>query len=156
MGNISMVQSFKPALDEEQIAQAERQLGVSLPSDYRDFLLAHNGGHPRPNVFPLFGNKSGDQAMLEWFFGIHSGENYNLMDEASYFRDRVPRNLLPIAADPGGNLICLSVSGPDRGIIYFWAHEEEVEEGEMPGFDNVYFVAGSFSDLINNLTELRR
>ena len=29
----------------------ERQLGVSLPSDYAAFLREHNGGHPELSVF---------------------------------------------------------------------------------------------------------
>jgi hypothetical protein len=69
------------------------------------------------------------------------------------YQDRVPNTLLPVARDPGGNLLCLQLSEQDYGKVYFWDHEDEVAEGETPGFDNVYFVAASFDELLNNLSE---
>jgi hypothetical protein len=92
--------------------------------------------------------------MVDKFFGIHAGEYNRLLHYARWRGQRVPADLLPIGRDPGGNLICISITGPNQGKIYFWDHEEEVEEGQPPGYDNVYFVAGSLPALLASLTEL--
>jgi cell wall assembly regulator SMI1 len=154
MKNVIIYDSFLPSLREEDLTAVERQLGITLPSDYRRFLLTHNGGHPEPDTFPLSSFTEGDFGVLNRFLGIREGEYDDLVNYyTKVFRDRVPRNLLPIANDPGGNLICLSVSGPDRGKVYWWFHEEEADEGEPPTYRNIYFVADSFNDLLKSLTE---
>lgn len=63
----------------------------------------------------------------------------------------MPKNLLPIGEDPGGNVVSLSVSGPDKTKVYFCEHEREAEEGDAPNYDNVYFIANSFDDFLDNL-----
>jgi hypothetical protein len=77
----------------------------------------------------------------------------DLLDTAASMKDRMPPDVLPIGLDPFGNFICLGVSGPNRGKVYWWFHEEEADEGELPGYDNIYFVAHSFTELLDNLTE---
>ena len=54
MRNITIYESYPP-LKEDDIVAAERQLGISLPADYRNFLLKHNGGYPEPDAFPISG-----------------------------------------------------------------------------------------------------
>jgi len=153
MTNIIISESYPP-LREEDVVRVEQQLGITLPDDYREFLLMHNGGHPEPKYFPIKDNPSDDHGILEWFYCIQEGEYYDLRRQVQLLRGRIPPNLLPIADDPGGNLLCMSVAGPDQNTVYFWAHEEECEEGETPTYDNVYFVANSFSDLLGSLTHL--
>jgi hypothetical protein len=127
---------------------------VSLPSDYATFLRQHNGGSPEHSVFPIRGFSLDNRGVLAFFFGVKQGDTLDLADNAQgTFCNRVPRDLLPIGADVFGNLICLAVSGPNRGKVYWWFHEEEADEGEPPTYDNVYFVADSFNDLLNALTE---
>lgn len=153
MTSVAIYESHSP-LVEEDIAEVEQQLGVIFPPDYRAFLLAHNGGYPDPNVFPISGLQSDDHGILEWFFCIQAGDYNDLIRNTSTFRGRVPPNLIPIASDPGGNLICLSVTGRDVGTVYYWDHEEEVDEGEPPDYTNVYFIADSFSTLLDSLKAL--
>ena len=31
--------------------------------------------------------------------------------------------MLPIAVDPGGNLVLLAIEGEDTGKVFFWNHE---------------------------------
>jgi len=152
MANIQISDSYPPLIKAD-IAELERKLGISFPFDYKNFLLAHNGGHPTPDSFSIKGEAEGSKSMIQGFFGIQAGEYDNLFDTMQRYHSRVPANFLPIAYDPGGNLICLSVAGEDMGKVYFWDHEEEAEEGEPPSYDNVYFVADSFNDLLNSLTD---
>jgi len=154
MKNVIIHEPFEPPLTEVDVASVERDLGVSLPSDYRSFLLAHNGGHPEPDGFPIQDFPLSDFGVINGFLGIKDGEYDDLRNYKVVFRDRIPANFLPIARDPGGNLLCLVVNGPRKGKIYFWFHEEEADEGKPPSEDNIYFIANSFNDLLNSLTEL--
>lgn len=141
-------------LTEEDIATAEAELGLSLPEQYKRFLLNYNGGYPEPDAFPIQNNPSDTHGLVHYFLCIKKDDIYNLMTYVTRFRGRVPGELLPIAVDPGGNLICLSVVGANRGQVYFWEHEEEAPEGELPGYGNVYLVADSFDQFFNDLSKL--
>jgi len=151
--SVIITHSAEP-LTEEDIARAEDRMGRSVPLAYRNFLLAHNGGRPQPDGFRAYG-KNGeleDGSYVKWFFGINTGEYYSsLEDKLATYRRRMPSNLLPIASDPGGNVVCLSANGPDAGSVYFWHHEFETQP---PTYDNVWFVAPSFDEFINGLQDL--
>lgn len=150
---VKIRQSRKP-LSEEDIATVERRLGFPLPTEYMNFLLAHNGGRPEPKAFPIQENPSDDHGLVHNFMCIEENDNYDLLTWVERYRGRIPRNFLPVAKDPGGNLVCLSVSGDDRGKVYFWDHEEAARTGESPGYDNVYLVADGFHAFLDSLTTL--
>jgi hypothetical protein len=155
LGTIELSDTLGPPLSDVQITTLEDQLGVSLPSDYANFLREHNGGSPNPNVFPISGFDLDNQGIAAYFFGVKPGEFTDLVYSARVFNNRVPPELLPVAIAVFGDLICLAVSGPNRGKVYFWFHEWESDDDEPPTYDNVYFVANSFTELINSLTELK-
>lgn len=140
------------SLSEADVRSLEKELGFSLPAEYKDFLLNHNGGWPEPNEFPIEDNPSDDRGRVHYFLCIEDGDEYNLMDWVVDYEGRLPPGLLPIACDPGGNLICLSVSGENAGTVYFWDHEEEAGPGETPSYENAYHVAESFGEFLERLT----
>jgi hypothetical protein len=134
-----------------QLSRVEKQLGITLPEPYRRFLVRHNGGRPRPGTFqfgPVSEPYSG--SVVDWFLAVYEGEHNNF---EHYFHTyklnerRLPENLVPIAHDPGGNLICISVSGKDVGAVYFWDHERE----EGPPGEAVSLIATSFDDFLAGL-----
>jgi len=63
---------------------------------------------------------------------------------------RIPSNLFPFASDDGGDLICISLWGDDSGNIVFWDY---YNEHFPPTYANVYYIASSFSEFINNMFE---
>ena len=67
----------------------------------------------------------------------------NLLDE-----EAIPRDMIAIASDPGGNIISISLAREDYGTVYFLNHEYE----EM---DSSYLVkskiASSFTEFISQL-----
>ncbi len=142
-------------LSERDIVNTESQLGFTLPVAYRVFLLRNNGGRPQPNAFPIDNNPADTHGLVQAFLCIKEGDIYNLGTYVRRYRDRVPSGLLPIAVDPGGNLICLATSGVRAGKVYFWDHEEEANEGETPGYNNTYLIANSFDEFLNSLTLLK-
>ena len=123
-----MLENHEPVLTDERLRSAERKLGLDFPESYRRFLLAHNGGRPEPETFSL---PDGSTDLVDWFLGIHNGEEDNLLRYADAYKGRVPDDLLPIAHDPGGNLICLGIAPPRFGQIFFWDHNWEARKGSQ-------------------------
>lgn len=152
-----------PPVNPGEIDQLEQELGMSLPTDYRRFLLMFNGGQPEPSGFYFEGKPAGYGSMFEGprrydsecehFFGFNDVTWKSLRWNRAVLADRMPPELLPIGDAIGGNVICLGIAGPNRGKIFFWEHEEEVDEGEVAGYQNVYDVAESFDAFLNSLQE---
>ena len=138
----------------DEIKEAEKRMGLTLPKDYRDFLLESNAGRPeQPCVFEMKDphRDSMQEGTVERFLGITKSERTNLEDRVNGSRDRMPPDVIPIAYDPGGNLICLSIKGKHKDEVYFWDHEFEAEEDEEPTRDNLYLISKSFSGFLKDL-----
>lgn len=149
---IQKLSGVKEPLTEDELRRAEGEIGAGLPGDYRRFLLAHNGGRPEECVFRFkCEGKDWTPAAVAYFLAVYDGRHENLLEYHEAYRDRVPAGLLPVARDPGGNLILLGVSRGHEGRVYFWLQDSEPEE---PDFSNVCFVANSFDEFINSLREL--
>jgi hypothetical protein len=138
-----------PPDGERAIERVEQALiGDRLPDPYRRFLLTHNGGTPDPAGF-VYADESGPYTDSEVarFMGI-GDTNYDLEEWSEIYRGRMPEELLPIAVDPGGNVICLAIAGANRGAVYFWDHEAE---SDPPTWSNVHRLADSFDAFLANL-----
>jgi hypothetical protein len=123
---------------------------VKLPKSYKDFILSTNGGTPDKKIFFM---SNGEEGSVKSFFGIIADYSYGLLERIKMFSERIPKNMLPIANDSGGNLILLSVRGADYGRLYFWDHNWEAEEGKEPAYSNLTLVADSFNEFINSLKD---
>lgn len=137
---------------ETNIHELERELKKKLPSDYRNFLLRYNGGLPQPNTFSYTGRGGRRRSEgVRWLFGL----NLSQFRDSYYYRgmylDRIPTNCLAIGSVEGSNLILISFDGDDRGTVYFWDHDEEMEEGEAPTYDNLFFITKSFDEFLDSL-----
>lgn len=134
---------------EDQLSALERRIGATLPDDYRQFLIEHNGGRPSPREFVAVDGDEG--SAVHFFFTLDSNAPfYQLTKKLDVYRDRIPRKLLPIACDPFGNLVLLDLGARVRGSVYFWDHERENPDGEA-GWDNMALVASSFGNFISTL-----
>ncbi len=135
-------------ISDHDLMELERQLGFVLPMEYRNFLLIHNGGYPEPDVFPIHNNPVGNCGILHHYLCIKPGDVYDIWGTFKNYQGRIPPDFLPIAGDPGGNLLCLGIFGETMGQIYFWDHEEEFTDRPR---HNLYFVADSFFELLDKL-----
>jgi cell wall assembly regulator SMI1 len=134
-------------IDENSIIVIEKELGYSLPEEYRLHLLKYNGGKCKPNVFSFFENNKQTESSIDWFLAIYEGKYDNLKSYISTYiieQNRLPNKFVPIAHDAGGNLICISCSKEENGFIYFWDHEKE-------GDKNIYLISKRFNDFIESL-----
>jgi hypothetical protein len=141
----------------DAIAQFEARWGVMLPLEYKQFLLTSNGGMPIPENFEIPGFH-GQGSALTSFYGIHDGPEHNRLDRAcEVHKDRIPADLIPIAWDAFGNEVCIGWKGKRRGKIYFWDHEDELDENGLhrQDYSNVFLVANSLDEFLNNLYEYK-
>jgi len=142
------------ATSREEIARFEGRHGIVLPEDYARFLLKSNGGRPVPDGFAVPGWPHVN-SVLHHFHGLHDGNYYKLDEECARYSDRIPKDLMPIAADAVGNVICLGILGKRRGKIYFWDHEEELDDHgrSRQDYRNVYLVGNSLGEFLNKLED---
>ena len=148
---ITIINAKTPATS-ESISDFERKIGSKLPDDYKNFLLKYNGGQPCPNSFKFISNKD-DGSSVDKFLSLGKEKYSNLLKYYNIYKDRIPSGFIPIAHDAGGNLILMGANS-DNNKIYFWEHEMEVDEGDIPDMSNVYLISQSFSAFINNFHEI--
>ena len=134
-----------------EIEAAERSLGVTLPDDYKQFLLAYNGGRPEPNCFSV---KDRGDALVNMLFGVRDSQTrFDLARELELATelDPLPDGFIAVGNDPGGNSLLLSTAGSDRGEVYFWDRSGlwVREDGH-----NTFPVANSFTAFLESLRRL--
>jgi hypothetical protein len=141
------------ATSPEAITEFEARRGVLLPADYKAFLLKSNGGMPTPYVCEVPG-WHGRGSELGVFYGIHDDPDYQLDGACETYEERVPPDLIPIANDANGNNICIGWKGKREGKIYFWDHEDELDENGdfVQDYRNVFLVANSLQEFLDGLT----
>ncbi len=139
----------------EQIQAFEARTGIDLPDAYRKFLLASNGGEPTPDVFDV-PDWHGQSTILAGLYGIHDGPHRNLEKVLKGSAGVLPPQFLAIAEDAGGNLVCLGIQGKHRGHIYFWDHEDELDEDGKSKLDmsNMYLLAKDLNSFLDKLMPL--
>lgn len=143
-----------PRLSETDITQVEARVGWSLPEAYRVFLLIFNGGRPEPSDFsvPQWHYQA---SLVNDFSGIIPGRYNDIEKNIEILGYRLPNGFIPIADDPGGNAILLSLHGPTRGKVYFWDHENEPNEytDDVRDYPNIYLVADDFISFLHMLRD---
>jgi len=149
------LQHSYPKISEEEIIIFEQELEISLPKEYKKFLLQNNGGQPVHNVtFNLSKNGVKWEFPINIFFGISEEDtSYELSMTYAFFSERIPHQLLPIADDGIGNKICIGIEEEYYNKIFLWKFDKESQEDEEPTFDNVEELAESFNEFLKYLKE---
>jgi hypothetical protein len=131
------------------IARFERAFRVTLPADYRAFLMTQNGGCPRVNRV-RFGRRSATTVNTFFFLGrprakpprLERGwDDENLWDETFVARRQLGERVVPFAADPFGDYFFFDYRRPGPRVAIA-LHED--------GF-KFLTVARSFSDFLDKL-----
>lgn len=140
------------AVTEADLQQLEWLLQLRLPEDYRDFLLATNGGQVEGYwAFELAAN---DGSMLSQFYRLKdkSPSTSTLAYMRQLYAERMPRGLLVIGCDPGGGKICLGYAGPLAGRVWFWDPGMDFDDTVPGSFENFHEMAGSFTQFLSSLS----
>jgi len=131
----------------EDIKDFEQENNIRLTTNYKDFLLKWNGGYIEPHLFYI-SDKQGISGM-NIFYGIGDIED-DLLEVIDDLDGRLPDGFISIGDDPNGNQICLGTLQPHYDHIYFWDHEQEVDESDM---SNMYFLASNIWEFLDSLYE---
>lgn len=135
-----------PPLNPEDLRAFERTHELDLPSAYREFLLATNGGRPERDVLTIVGLERNPLGRIHFFFGLNDPvESCNLDWNLVVFRDRIPAGLLPIATTEGTDKICLAVGRERPGTVFYW--DGNAQAGER----NLHVLADDFASFLSSL-----
>ena len=140
-------------LDEGEVSKFEEITGLSIPKEFRKFLLKNNVCFPQPNGFFIkhvneieTDDKANDSLSCILGFAEKEDEENTLAWALKTYKNRMPDWSLPIAFDYAGNVICLGVFGEKLGRVFFWGHESE-------GEDNLLCLADSFNSFLDSLSD---
>jgi cell wall assembly regulator SMI1 len=123
------------------IKKLEEKLQITFPEDYRNFLAKVNVGMPESNIIKI----QKLVTSISMFYGVSNNDTYDISANVDTFSGRLPDQVISIAEAGGGNQICLQL---DTGAVFFWDHEMEATEDEVPSYDNMSLLAPSFNDFL--------
>jgi SMI1 / KNR4 family (SUKH-1) len=139
-------------IQETDIAKFAQAHKLELPAPYVQFLLETNGGRPVPDTFPITGMDANPFGTVQAFFGLNDrNPEYDLEAVLVDVESLIPHGILPIAADGGGDSICLDLRTPSAQVVFwdrrfFWGTGIWREE-------DLYFVADSFAAFLHGFSE---
>jgi hypothetical protein len=139
------------SLSQEVLNEFEVSIHTQLPSEYRDFLLQHNGGKPIPSFFWIIPHEDGSS--VNQFYGLYNEPEY-LSIKIFIGKERygIPESMLPIGDDGVGNYICMGISIENYGHILFLDHElHPFNEPNSP--DGITKLKDSFTEFLNSLID---
>jgi hypothetical protein len=134
----------KGPVTEQQIADAERKLGIRLPETYRSFLRSTGGGSLAESyVLPQYGGS----ALIKQFWDIDSLVE---MQHAG-FSEVIPHDYIAVAVG-GGGAACVKVTGEDTGSVW-WADYDQAEmiDAEEPTEEVMTKLADDFDSFLEQL-----
>jgi hypothetical protein len=130
---------------EKQVADLERRIGISLPADYRQFLLKYNGGFfTEPEIVPQVEECPLDR--LTYMNGIgatHPDAELASKEDLALFDDNDPPQILPIGYTIMGNLIILITHKYNNGSIIL----------KKSFSDDMFFLANGIEEFFGLLRE---
>jgi ankyrin repeat protein len=144
-----------PPLKIEQITAFEKEIGGRLPEDYKEFLLAHNGGICEQELGLLWED---DIQTISGFFPL-SPEDSGIRCSLRHLREVNPKKAdgyLPLTCTTSDFHICLAYKGKNAGKIFFTAYKyKKVGLGDLVPIDvTMVPLADSFSEFLDCLVEI--
>jgi hypothetical protein len=106
-----------------ELDRLQMTFGCTLPADYRYFLTTYGpGGFGSGGLIELpDGCPIGRHFSVDIIYGIGASDDWNPFSLLqSTYGELLPREFLPIASDPGGNLLLLQCGSQ---FIHAWDHE---------------------------------
>lgn len=133
-----------PSLTREEIEMFEQEIGGQIPGDYKQFLLACNGGVTEPTVGLSW---NGKVEKVPYFDPLLPTSERGLRCALANLHELNIEGLLPITSTQNMDDICLSVQ-EDVGRITL---AKFVYENEIPVGANMFRLAGSFTEFLDSL-----
>lgn len=148
-------------VSEVEIKESGLQLGFKLPQDYIDCVKINGGASVLPEEF----NVGKVERCFGGLFSFDEQSSEYIVGKYRIYNSTLPKEILPIADDPAGNLICFDYKNhSENPIVVFWEHEgaweKEVlmksegitaEEAEEVARENLFYIADNFTKFLNKL-----
>ena len=143
-------------INAKDIAEFENEVGKIFPEDYKRFMLKSNGGTPKEEwLYDFFDEvtEAENTSVIREFFSLFSEDtvkmgNLKKIYKTMTYEEMIPDDMLPIADDPGGNVIAISLNKDDYGYMYFINHEyDDLDTGYLVKSK----IAESMSDFLDVL-----
>jgi SMI1-KNR4 cell-wall len=138
---------IRPATGNLSVDDLEAALGLSVPLPYREVLAKGGGGFAVDTYY--FDPVEETSVQLGWFLNAEES-----LQAKRDLEGTIENWMLPIANDGGDNMLCIAVSGPYLGQIFF--HDHGVASLNPLSSDaptSAYLVADSFEALANSITQ---
>ncbi len=129
-------------INNETIKLLESFIGCGLPKTYKELLICN---FEQVKSFNFKVDKN--EYQVNSFFKINSKLDDDWVYHYKLFLNRIPKDCIAIGEDICGNLILLGLKGKNREKIYYWDHEFEVDDGQVPDYSNIELVS---ENLIKN------
>lgn len=127
-------------LSEDQVVAAERELGCTLPDDYRDFIKRYNGRRLRPHLLMATDNDGTDFRFVKNISLLPlvtsaGGGSTGVLSSRAEWKPLLPQGCIAIGVSKEGTGVVLYVEGPRRGEV--WLKESKAgpadpESGMFP------------------------
>jgi len=107
---------------EAEVAEAEKQLGVTFPEDLKSLLISCGGGRPRNDYY--CSRQNNIEVSVGYVLPARDGRVKGIVSECLSYRrtHQLSPTLIPFAYDTGNaNLLCLELKS---GEIVYWLHDD--------------------------------
>ena len=162
---------FEPGnpLSDIDLNTFEAKIGLKLPLQLRSYYSHWNGGLPCPTDIA---NDKSAWVRLHWtkeaeasqgreavtfsgLFEINSTPGLDFLSTWHDFKNNIPTDCLCFGRNSGGSLYLIGIKEYNLGKIFFWesSYQANIGEGEIPNYDNIAFVANSFTEFLLALRE---
>ena len=135
-------------LNDDEIIKFEKQIGFTLPLDYRIFLKNNNGGVPEKKYSTFKLNKLNIDVGLQVLYGLNLNDNLNLRVWHEEYKEDMLNDCIIIGHGVGFGFVLL-INDEENGGVYFWDHSFELENTSEE--ENIYKISNSFEEFINSL-----
>lgn len=161
-----------PDITGKQLKAFEKQWEITLPDDYRKFLLKNNGGLPNPNCFDFKWKDVDAYGYVGRLLGLgYPAAMYSFEQNMTRYKAPIiPERFFLIAMNYTGlafYLVCMSIQGDDFGSVYFLPAydllgkitEDDIEQycDENPdrksNYPAHYLIAESFTQFLDALID---
>lgn len=118
-----LISRFDNSNIEEHVAAFETQNRITLPEEYKRFLMKYNGGRTPKTKFKI--NKVSSD--LRGFYGLGNADEYfnfsKLTDTMNILEEYLSDEMLPIANNDFGDYITISLGKKENGCVFFRYHD---------------------------------
>lgn len=114
-----LISKFDTENIEAKVQELEEKYSITLPEQYREFLLKYNGGETPETSFKI----GREDSVIRAFYGI-GDVIYSFSSIEEFIPDFLKKQFLPIASDVFGNYIVIGLDENKNGQIWFSDHEK--------------------------------